>query len=104
MNDPSRRYRSPRARVPNSLGAYLYLWWRAWRAARAAEEAYMATRAKGAPRDIAAEMAFKALTDVKSCSESTGLPANARPPYGQAHACDHRGPGTIAPAAHGGAA
>jgi hypothetical protein len=103
MNDTSCRYRSPRAGVPHALWAALHLWWRTWRAARAAEEAYMAARAKGAPRDIAAEKAFEALTGVKSYPERAGLPANRQPPSRGAPACDDPEPGTGTPGAPGGA-
>lgn len=52
----------------------LRLWFRAWRAGAGAEEAYRATRARGAPRDVAAGAAFEALTG----NERPNLPPDAR--------------------------
>ena len=48
--------------LTHPLYAALHHWWRTWQSALAAEDAYEATRTHGAPRDMAADTAFKALT------------------------------------------
>ncbi len=63
MNDTPRRRESPLTRLPHPLRSTLRLWLRTWRAALAAEDAYERARARGLPRDIAADTAFKALNN-----------------------------------------
>jgi hypothetical protein len=63
MNDTPRRRESPLTRLPHPLRSTLRLWLRTWRAALAAEDAYERARARGLPRDVAADTAFKALNN-----------------------------------------
>jgi hypothetical protein len=76
MDDAPRRNRSALAPLVHPLRAALHLWWRTWRAALAAEEAHVTKRAQGAPRKVAADAAFKALTG----EERPAFTSDARQP------------------------
>lgn len=77
----------------------LRLWSRVWHTALVAEDAYETTRARGAPRDVAAGTAFRALTD----DDRPALPeitADAQSPLVDTRAfADHEAgtPGSLAP-------
>ncbi len=62
MNDGPPRSRWPFNGLTHPLHSALHHWWRTWQGALAAEDAYETTRTHGAPRDVAADTAFKALT------------------------------------------
>jgi len=63
MDDAPLPRRSSVFGKPHPLWPSLHLWWSTWRTAVAAENAYERARARGLPRHVAAETAYKAFVN-----------------------------------------